>query len=275
MPPNSILDGSKTSFEWQRRRPRLCVLPVGAFEQHSRHLPLQTDNFKVEYFARFIAGELNAALLPTLNYGTSLEQSGFTGTISLRSETLMHVIRDIAAEVEAQGFTEMILLNGHGGNFALAPAVRERLRDALAAHPDVRWAVVEVSAAEIDRVNILQATWLGMRRALARLRPTPDFAFVDGLPVPRLPCASRAVVQGDAKVAAVAAASIFAKVHRDALLVAADRQYPGYGFAQHKGYPTPAHLAALTRLGPCPLHRRSFAPVAAAANVGAASAPRP
>lgn len=125
MPPKDILDGSKTSFEWRRRKPKLCVLPIGAFEQHSRHLPLQTDNFKVEYFARFIAGELGAALLPTLNYGTSLEQSGFAGTITLRAETLMHIIRDIASEVEGQGFKVLIILNGHGGNFALAPAVRD------------------------------------------------------------------------------------------------------------------------------------------------------
>ncbi len=122
---SDILDGSKTSFEWRRRKPRLCVLPVGAFEQHSRHLPLCTDNFKVEYFGRFVAGELKAALLPTLNYGTSLEQSGFAGTVTLRAETLMQIVRDIAAEVEAQGFTEMIVLNGHGGNFALGPAVRD------------------------------------------------------------------------------------------------------------------------------------------------------
>jgi creatinine amidohydrolase len=122
---NSLLDGTCTSPQWRKARPKLCVLPVGAFEQHSSHLPLATDDIQVEYFAQFIARELGAALLPTLPYGTSLEHSGFAGTMTLRPETLMQIVRDIADAAERQGFTTMILLNGHGGNFALVPVVRD------------------------------------------------------------------------------------------------------------------------------------------------------
>ena len=121
----SFLDGTRTSPEWRKARPKLCVLPVGSFEQHSSHLPLATDDIQVDYFGRFLSRELGAALLPTLNYGTSLEHTSFQGTVSLRPETLMQVVRDIADEVERQGFTTMVLLNGHGGNFALAPVVRD------------------------------------------------------------------------------------------------------------------------------------------------------
>jgi len=122
---NPLLDGTRTSPQWRKARPKMCVFAVGSFEQHSVHLPLATDVIQVDYFARFIAGELGAALLPTLPYGTSLEHTGFAGSLSLRPETLMQVVRDIADEVERQGFTTMILLNGHGGNFALLPAVRD------------------------------------------------------------------------------------------------------------------------------------------------------
>ena len=120
-----LLDGTRTSFEWRERRPTACVLPVGAFEQHSRHMALACDAMEAEYFGAFLAGEIGAALLPTLNYGTSLEQSGFMGTVSLRPETLMAVVRDIADEVESQGFRVLIIFNGHGGNFALGPVVRD------------------------------------------------------------------------------------------------------------------------------------------------------
>ncbi len=122
---NSLLDGTRSSPQWRKASPKLCVLPVGAFEQHSGHLPLATDNIQVEYFGRFVAREFCAALLPTLNYGTSLEHTGFPGTVSLKPETLMQIIRDVAGEVERQGFVTMILLNGHGGNFALVPVVRD------------------------------------------------------------------------------------------------------------------------------------------------------
>ncbi len=122
--------------------------------------------------------------------------------------------------------------------------------------------VIEVGTEAIDRHNILQATLLGMREALRGLAVLPDEALIDGNKLPKdLPCAARAIVDGDALIPEISAASILAKVHRDRLLVALDAVHPGYGFATHKGYPTPEHLAALERLGPCPAHRRSFAPV--------------
>ena len=136
---------------------------------------------------------------------------------------------------------------------ALDREIRER---ALAFH------VVEVDTALIDRHNILQATLIGMRAALLGLHIAADEALIDGNTLPSdLPCRARAIVDGDALIAEISAASILAKVHRDRLLVELDAVHPGYGFANHKGYPTPEHLAALERLGPCAAHRRSFAPV--------------
>ncbi len=122
--------------------------------------------------------------------------------------------------------------------------------------------VIVVEAEEIDRLNIFQATMAGMRRAVAGLAPAAHEALVDGNQLPKdLPCPGRAIVGGDALEPAISAASILAKVSRDRLMVALDGAHPGYGFAIHKGYPTPAHLAALRQLGPCAQHRRSFAPV--------------
>jgi ribonuclease HII len=122
--------------------------------------------------------------------------------------------------------------------------------------------IVMVMSDEIDRINIYQATMTGMCRALAGLTPAAHEAWIDGNALPRdLPCPGRAIIGGDALEPAISAASILAKVTRDRWMVALDREHPGYGFAEHKGYGTPAHLAALQRLGPCPHHRRSFAPV--------------
>ncbi|PJK01703.1 ribonuclease HII [Lysobacteraceae bacterium NML03-0222] len=136
---------------------------------------------------------------------------------------------------------------------ALAPLIRER---ALA------WHVEFVEAHEIDALNILQATLTGMRRALLALTPAPTFARIDGNRLPLdLPCPVEALVGGDALEPAIMAASILAKTARDARLLELDRRYPEYGFAKHKGYPSPAHLSALQRYGPCPEHRRSYAPV--------------
>ena len=124
------------------------------------------------------------------------------------------------------------------------------------------WSACAVSAADIDSLNILQATLLAMSRAIARLHPTPDLVLVDGLQLPSLPCPGRAIVGGDGKSAAIAAASIIAKVLRDRVMCTWDRYHPGYGFAAHKGYGSADHRAALQRLGPCPLHRQSYRPIA-------------
>lgn len=126
------------------------------------------------------------------------------------------------------------------------------------------WHIVFVAAAEIDRVNILNATLDGMRAALLGLQRPPTLALIDGNRLPKaLPCPARAIVGGDGIEPAISAASILAKVARDRHMDGLDTHYPGYGFRQHHGYPTPTHLDALRRLGPCPEHRRSFAPVRA------------
>ncbi|MBK7062669.1 MAG: ribonuclease HII [Rubrivivax sp.] len=137
---------------------------------------------------------------------------------------------------------------------------RERLFDLIMARA-LCVAIAEASHEEIDRLNILQATMLAMQRAVARLRLPPALVLVDGNRVPPLAMQARAIVQGDAKVAAISAASIVAKVHRDRWCAELHQRYPAYGFGGHKGYPTAAHLKALRELGPCPEHRRSFAPV--------------
>jgi ribonuclease HII len=123
------------------------------------------------------------------------------------------------------------------------------------------WALGMASVEEIDRLNILQATLLAMQRAVQGLAIVPALVLVDGNCAPQLSCPVRTVVRGDASVQEISAASILAKVTRDALLLELDSQYPGYGLAVHKGYPTAAHLRALQGLGPSPIHRRSFGPV--------------
>lgn len=123
------------------------------------------------------------------------------------------------------------------------------------------WSVGRAEVAEIDRLNILQATMLAMQRAVAGLAPAAKYALVDGNRLPDLPCRAEAVVRGDSLVPAISAASIIAKVTRDREMHSMDTRYPGYGFAQHKGYPSRRHLEALERLGVTAIHRRSYAPV--------------
>ncbi|MBR4417011.1 MAG: ribonuclease HII [Victivallales bacterium] len=145
---------------------------------------------------------------------------------------------------------------------ALDEAFREELGERLRSDPRVVWAVAERSAGAIDRINILRATHEAMREAVMSLKVHPDMAFVDGLKVRDFPVEARFIVKGDAQSASVAAASIIAKTHRDHLMLELDKVYPGYGFAQHKGYGTAQHLEALRKLGPCPEHRKTFGPVA-------------
>ena len=126
----------------------------------------------------------------------------------------------------------------------------------------VAWAIAAVDAETIYRINILQASLLAMRLAVQQLALSPAFLLIDGRDTIDWDCPQQAVIQGDATSLSIAAASVLAKVHRDRLLVEFDRQFPGYGLASHKGYCCPEHLAALARLGPTPLHRKSFHPVA-------------
>ncbi len=171
------------------------------------------------------------------------------------------------------------LLSGAWSGINDSKKLSERKRGALAeiikATPECVWAVASASPAEIDNLNILKATHLAMRRAaeavaerLERSGACPHILgtcphiLVDGLPVPSLPFPSQNIIKGDAKSLLIAAASILAKTARDADCLRLEATYPGYGFAQHKGYPTKAHYEALKKLGPCAEHRKSFAPVA-------------
>lgn len=152
-------------------------------------------------------------------------------------------------------------LPGLNDSKQLTAAKREFLFAALLERGDVHCSVGMASAEEIDRINILRATHLAMSRAVQGLSRQADFCLVDGLPVKGLPVPHRAIVKGDGRSLSIAAASVLAKVTRDRMMTEADAEYPQYGFAKHKGYGTKAHMEALRRHGPCPLHRRSFAPV--------------
>ena len=154
-------------------------------------------------------------------------------------------------------------LSGLDDSKKLTAARREWLFEELVADTRVRWASGVAEVEEIDRLNILRATHLAMRRAVAALgAPGPDMVLIDGLPVRDFPWPQQAVVKGDALSMSIAAASIIAKVERDRIMLALDAVFPLYQFASHKGYGTMAHLAALQQHGPIPHHRRSFQPVA-------------
>ena len=151
-------------------------------------------------------------------------------------------------------------VRGLADSKSLSAATREWLWAEIRARARA-CAVASASVAEIDRLNILNASLLAMQRAVEALVPPPDRALVDGNRAPALDCEVCCIVRGDARVPEISAASILAKVERDREMAALDRRYPRYGFASNKGYPTRAHRQALARHGPCPAHRRSFAPV--------------
>ncbi len=143
-------------------------------------------------------------------------------------------------------------------------AITEKKRERLAAEirdKALAWALGRAEVAEIDAINILQASLLAMQRAVARLRPPPHRALIDGNHCPELVCPAEAIIKGDATVEVISAASILAKVARDREMIEMDRHYPGYGLARHKGYPTKMHIEALQTLGVSEIHRRSFGPV--------------
>ncbi len=151
-------------------------------------------------------------------------------------------------------------INGLDDSKMLSERQREALYPLIKARA-IAWSVVEIHSEEIDRINILQATLLGMKKAIGQLSPAPTLALVDGNRAPDLSCEVRTIVQGDRLEPAISAASILAKVTRDRVMKEMHCRYPVYGFDRHKGYPTPEHLRRLEEHGPCAIHRRSFAPV--------------
>lgn len=142
----------------------------------------------------------------------------------------------------------------------LTPAKREQLAQEIK-QKALAWSISRAEIEEIDKINILQASLLAMKRAVESLSHFPDLALIDGNKLPELNCQMEAIIKGDSKEACISAASIIAKVARDNEMVEMDKLYPGYGFAKHKGYPTKQHREAIQELGICPIHRRSYAPV--------------
>jgi ribonuclease HII len=198
--------------------------------------------------------------MPTLDHENMLRTAGYRVVAGIDEAGRGPLAGPVcvAAVVLPDDFTHAVLNDSK----QLSEVKRERLYEEITADPRIRWHCVSVEPEEIDRINILQATWEGMRRAALALQPVPDAVLIDGKPVKRYPLHQVALVKGDSLSYSIAAASIIAKVTRDRLMVAMARQFPAYGFEIHKGHPTPGHLAALKQLGPCPQHRRSFGPVA-------------
>ena len=151
-------------------------------------------------------------------------------------------------------------LRGLNDSKQLDAEEREKFFQTITSNPDIRYAIASVDVEMIDRINIRQAAWRAMNLALAQLQPQPQHVLVDGLRIRWLTYPQTALVDGDAKSYSIAAASVLAKVTRDRIMVDFDKLYPGYGFAEHKGYSTPRHYAAIKERGPTPIHRRSFAP---------------
>jgi ribonuclease HII len=198
--------------------------------------------------------------MPTIDHENRLRAAGFRIVAGIDEAGRGPLAGPVcvAAVVLPDDFTHALLNDSK----QLSEVKRERLYEEITGDSRIRWHCVSIQPDEIDRINILQATWEGMRRAALGLQPVPDAALVDGKPVKNFPLHQVALVKGDSLSYSIAAASIIAKVTRDRLMVEMARQHPEYGFEIHKGYPTPAHLAALKQHGPCPHHRRSFRPVA-------------
>ncbi len=198
--------------------------------------------------------------MPSLRHENELRAQGFTriaGVDEVGRGPLAGPVCAAAAVLPTK-FRHKVLNDSK----QLTERQREEIHAELTSHPDILWCCVLVEVEEIDRINILQATHVAMRRALEGLACEADAVLIDGLPVPRIPGHQRALVKGDSLSFSIAAASVIAKVTRDRLMRELAMQYPMYGFDQHKGYGTPRHLEALRLHGPCPLHRRSFSPVA-------------
>jgi len=197
---------------------------------------------------------------PTLEYEAAWVKKGCTRVAGIDEAGRGPLAGPVcaAAVVLPEGFAHGCLNDSK----QLSHPVRERIYDELLATEGLCWSVVLCHVEDIDRINILQATYKAMRQAVALLEPLPHVALIDGRPLPHFPIPHQGLVDGDCLSLSIAAASVIAKVTRDRFMLDAAREYPQYGFERHKGYGTPEHLAALAKHGPCPLHRRTFAPVA-------------
>lgn len=198
--------------------------------------------------------------MPSLRHENSLRAAGFriiAGVDEAGRGPLAGPVC-VAAVVLPEKFRHKVLNDSK----QLSETKREALYEEITSNERIRWHCVSIEADEIDRINILQATWKGMRTAALALEPCPDAVLIDGKPVKHYPLHHVALVKGDSLSFSIAAASIIAKVTRDRIMKALAERHPEYGFEVHKGYGTPQHLAALKKHGPCPHHRRSFSPVA-------------
>lgn len=216
-------------------------------------------------FGVFTAGPLSLSLLrrmPDYSFEISARGQGYPNVAGIDEAGRGPLAGPVSAA--AVILPEGLEIPGLNDSKKLSEKVRERIFKELMDLPSIQWGHSFAEAAEIDEINILQATHAAMARAVGQL-PKADYALIDGRPVKDFPLPSEGIVKGDGKSLSIAAASVIAKVMRDRLMVDWDRKYPEYGFAKHKGYGTKMHLDALRTHGPCPLHRLSFAPVASAA----------
>ena len=211
-------------------------------------------------------GPLSATFLHRLEFETQLWQAGLSRVAGVDEAGRGPLAGPVVAAAvilprawAVAGFDER--LRDLNDSKQLTGRQREEFFALLTSHPEIRHAIASADAGLIDRVNILQATHRAMNQALAELQPPPEHVLVDGLRVKSMLFPQTPLVKGDARSYSIAAASVLAKVTRDRLMLEYDRQWPVYGFAEHKGYGTPRHLAALAQHGPCPIHRRSFAPI--------------
>ncbi|MBL9131662.1 MAG: ribonuclease HII [Verrucomicrobiaceae bacterium] len=198
--------------------------------------------------------------MPSLEHENQLRRAGFriiAGVDEAGRGPLAGPVT-VAAVVLPADFTHAVLNDSK----QLSEKKREALYEEITGDARIRWHCCVIEPDEIDRINILQATWEGMRHAALALDPRPDAVLIDGKPVKKYPLHQVALVKGDSLSFSIAAASIIAKVTRDRIMLELAARHPEYGFEVHKGYPTPRHLAALKKHGPCPQHRRSFGPVA-------------
>jgi len=198
--------------------------------------------------------------MPDLEYETAQIKDGYRWVAGIDEAGRGPLAGPVsaAAVILPHGFSEDLLDDSK----KLTEKRRERLYEELVFRDDIIWAHAYAEVEEIEEINILKATHAAMARAAKGLSQSPDFCLIDGLPVAGFPIASKGIVKGDGKSLSIAAASIIAKVKRDRLMIEYAETYPQYGFEKHKGYGTKQHMEALKEHGPCPIHRRSFAPVA-------------